>query len=323
MELRVLIDSGGKTYEPVAEDGLSLELCRRGSPGKLTFSVLKDEVLSFTEGDLVRLRVDGTDLFRGYVFTKGRSAGPKIDVTAYDQLRYLKNKDTIRFENMTASGRIRSIAERFGLVCGEIEETGVMLEDGTAENESLFDMALGALDETSARNGRLYALYDDYGKLAVRDVRNLFVNILIDAQTGESFDYTSSINEDTYNQVKLTYVDQDTKLAQSVVEKSDEGIRDWGVLQYHETVQEESWASAPELARIRLGQYNRKKRNLTVKNAFGDTRVRGGSLLAVSLDLGDMVLNGQVMMVEKVKHTFQNEAHRMDLTLAGAGEFIA
>ena len=70
-----------------------------------------------------------------------------------------------------------------------------------------------------------------------------------------------------------------------------------------------------------LQLYNRKTRNLQITNAFGDARVRAGSLLVVNLDLGDVKLKN-FMLVEKVKHCFKKEGHFMDLTLRG-GEFIA
>ena len=70
-----------------------------------------------------------------------------------------------------------------------------------------------------------------------------------------------------------------------------------------------------------LTLYNSKKRNLTIKNAFGDTRVRAGSMLIVNLDLGDIKLKN-FMLVEKVKHSFKSDAHFMDLTLWGGG-FVA
>ena len=62
--------------------------------------------------------------------------------------------------------------------------------------------------------------------------------------------------------------------------------------------------------------YNQKTRSLQIKNALGDVRVRGGSLIIVNLDLGDVKLKN-FMLVEKAKHTFKNNEHFMDLTLVG------
>ena len=69
-------------------------------------------------------------------------------------------------------------------------------------------------------------------------------------------------------------------------------------------------------AKALLELYNQKTKGLTIKNALGDVRVRGGSLIIVNLDLGDVKLKN-FMLVEKAKHTFKNGEHFMDLTLKG------
>lgn len=75
------------------QDDVTWELTRKGAPGKLTFKVLKDAALNFSR-DTVQFNYEGVNLFFGYVFTKEHNKDTSILVTAYDQLRYLKNKDT-------------------------------------------------------------------------------------------------------------------------------------------------------------------------------------------------------------------------------------
>ena len=65
-----------------------------------------------------------------------------------------------------------------------------------------------------------------------------------------------------------------------------------------------------------LELYNAKTRNLTVKNAFGDVRVRAGSMVVVILNLGDIQVKN-LMLVEKCKHEFKESQHLMTLTLRG------
>lgn len=99
----ILIQHDSSIQYPAVEEGVKLTLERKGTPGKLTFTVVKDATLNFQEGDPVKLTVDGTPMFYGFVFTKNRGKGNTIDVVAYDQLRYLKNKDTIVDEGLKAS----------------------------------------------------------------------------------------------------------------------------------------------------------------------------------------------------------------------------
>lgn len=63
MKVDLIIQSGGTIFYPAVEEGITLDLERKGSPGKLKFSVVKDDVISFQEGDAVKLAVDGTDIF--------------------------------------------------------------------------------------------------------------------------------------------------------------------------------------------------------------------------------------------------------------------
>lgn len=56
----------------------------------------------------------------------------------------------------------------------------------------------------------MYVLYDDFGKLCLKNLERMKVGLVIDEETGENFDYESSIDSDTYNQIKLTYDNSDT-----------------------------------------------------------------------------------------------------------------
>ena len=129
MSIELLIQNGSTIYYPVVEEGVSLTWERKGTPGKLEFTVIKDGVLNFQEGNPVKLTVNGTTMFYGFVFTKSRKANSvTIDVVAYDQLRYLKNKDTITEEGLKASDLLKRLAADFRLNLGSVEDTGYTLE---------------------------------------------------------------------------------------------------------------------------------------------------------------------------------------------------
>ena len=57
---------GSKLFEPIVLGGVQWETAQKGEPGKLTFTVVKDDVISFNEGAKVTLLVDGKLLFVGY-----------------------------------------------------------------------------------------------------------------------------------------------------------------------------------------------------------------------------------------------------------------
>ena len=47
IELLIGNDTGTKAYFPAVEEGIEWSTERKGTPGKLTFKVLKDDVLDF------------------------------------------------------------------------------------------------------------------------------------------------------------------------------------------------------------------------------------------------------------------------------------
>ena len=319
MAVEILIQHGSSIQYPAVEEGAKLTFERKRTPGKLTFTVVKDVALNFQEGDPVKLTVDGTPMFYGFVFTKSRDKGNTIDVTAYDQLRYLKNKDTITEEGLKASDLLKRIATDFRLNLGTVEDTGYTFETIVEENQTLFDMVQNALDETLRQTKQLFILYDDCGSLTLKNINSLKTDLLIDAETAENFDYSSSIDEQTYNKIKLAFNNEATGKRESYVAQDGEKMNQWGVLQYFEQIQSATGAAAK--ADALLGLYNQKTRKLTVKNAFGRPDIRAGSAVMVSLNLGDIIAN-QFLVVEKVTHIFKGDEHMMDLSLIG-GEFIA
>lgn len=282
----------------------------RKSAGKLTFRVLKDEALSFTEGDVVA--IDG--VFFGYVFSKSRDKEGIISVTAYDQMVYLaKNKDTIVYKNKSASEVLLALADDFLLSVGDVDDTGTKLS-AVEDNASILDIVYNALDETTAATGEMYVLFDDYGRLCLKSLGTQAVGILIDENAGQNFDYTSSIDDGVYNQVKLVYNNADTGRREVYIARDGKNIEKWGLLQHFGELK------APAMGQFKadtlLSLYNQKRRSLSIKGVMGDFRVRAGKLVAVRLALGDVSLE-QFMLVEACTHRISADEHTMDLKLRG------
>ena len=113
--------------------------------------------MNFQEGNPVKLTVNGTTMFYGFVFTKSRKANSvTIDGVAYDQLRYLKN--TITEEGLKASDLLKRLAADFRLNLGSVEDTGYTLETIVEEDSTLFDMIQNAHDETLMNKDQLFCL---------------------------------------------------------------------------------------------------------------------------------------------------------------------
>lgn len=315
----ILIEND-KIYLPCLEGDVTLDYERKGSPGTLKLNVIQDSILNIQEGNPIRFRYRGNNAFYGYIFTKKRKDNGIIELTCYDQLRYLKNKDTLIYSKKKYSDLLKMIADDYGLKCGTIEDTGYVIESRVEEG-TLLDILANASDLTVINKGKLYVLYDDFGKLCLKDIQSMLLPILVDEDTAESYDYSSTIDDNVYNRIKLA-VDND-KTGERELYITNDAVNQsvWGVLQYYEKLSDVTSTTVKEKGSTLLKYYNKKQRTLKIKNCMGDIRVRGGSSLVVKLDLPDMKVQNY-MVVEKVKHTFNDDGHRMDLDVSGIkGEF--
>lgn len=317
-EVRITIQHGTTIFEPPVEEGIQLEWERTGSPGKLTFTTVKiaNAGMNFSEGDRVCLYYDNKPVFVGYVFTKKRDKEQRIEVTCYDQIRYLKNKYTYVFENKTATQIVKALCDDFGLNIGTMENTAYVISVIAEENIAAMDIILEVLEDTLANTGNMFVFYDDAGSLQIRNVSNMISSTLIFEESAENFDYSSSIDDETYNNIVLYYKGDDETI--TIYSASDaNNIAQWGMLRYFESV--DTPTAAQNKANSLLKLYNKKTRELKITEAFGDITVRGGTMIPVKLNLGDINVSNY-MLVDKVVHTFEHGHHTMDLTLEGAWE---
>lgn len=312
---------GSKLYEPIVLGGVQWETAQKGEPGKLTFTVVKDEIISFNEGAKVTLNIDGTPLFVGYVFTKTRNKDHHIQVVAYDQLRYFKNKDVYVYKNKTASELVKMLAADYKLTVGTVEDTGYKIKQRVEDGQTLFDIVENALKITQDSTNKVFVLYDDAGKITLKNIQSMKLKTVIDDETAEDFDYSSSIDGETYNSIKLVKEVGKGKKKRNVTAavKDDGTMAQWGRLQYYEKISDDINLQAR--AESLLKQYNHKTRSLRIQGALGDPTVRAGCMLPVMLNLGDIVHNSY-LICQRVIHTWEQGHHRMDIELAGGDRFV-
>ncbi|HBF2285692.1 cell wall hydrolase [Clostridioides difficile] len=321
-DVRLVIAHWEDFYEPVVLDGITWEIERRGTPSKLEFTIVMDDILEFCEGNSVRLYFKGIGIFYGYIFQKKRDKENHIKIVAYDQLRYFKNKDTYVYSNKTASELVKMLAKDFNLKYNVIEDTKYKISR-VEENKTLFDMILTALDDTLREKKEMYVLYDDFGRITLKNVASMKLDTVMNNDVIEDFDYNSSIDSDTYTKIKLVRDNEESGKRDVYIAQDSAHMRSWGILQMFDTVDKNmSEAEIKQKCDILLKLYNKKTKSLSLKNALGDIRVRAGCLVPVFLDLGDIDLQNY-MLVEKVKHTFENNSHFMDLTLVDGDEFAS
>ena len=314
-------------FSPAVLDGLQWELHRKGTPGKLTFKVYKDDVLKMEYGDTIDVTWNGVQFFHGFVFRKERNKDKQWNVLAYDQIRYLLNKDTFSYEGKKASEVIKELAEDYELIVGDLDDTQFVIEKRREPNTTILDMIQNALDLTMIHTNKLYVLYDDCGKLTLKDIEKMQTGLYIDADTAQDYNYTGTIDKNCYNLIKLEVDDGDNghKVYYAPASTEDyeksETRKQWGVLQKFENVNPKS-QNPQDLANMYLEHYNRVCRTLTIKGAAGDLSVRGGSMMWININLGEDDMEqdssqAKQIIVEHVTHTFANGEHTMDMDVIG------
>lgn len=307
----LIIQNLTSAQELEPRSGVSLTRDRSGRPSTLSFSLPNVKGMNIANGNSVQFYKDGKPVFFGFIF-KITEDKDEVKITAYDQMRYLKNKDTIVYTGTTAD-LIKIIARSFRLNTGKLINTGYSMsriEDAT----TLMDMIQNSLDETLRNTKKLYTVYDDFGKIILEDVENMRLDILIDAESCESYSLDKNIDTNTYNKVKLYRNNKKTGARDIYITKDSDSMNKWGVLQFLDELKEGENGIAKANALLEL--YNKEANTLELKNVLGDIRVRGGSSVIVYLETREKKLSNY-MLVDSVKHSFQNEQHTMDLTLRG------
>lgn len=279
---------------------------------------MKTEGISFFEGDVVRVSVDGVLVFYGWIFTKSKDRWGVITVTCYDRLRYLKASASYSFYGQTAGDIIKQIAADFQLEVSQIEDTGYKIPSLIEEEQSCLDIISEAIQQTLLNTGKIYVVFDDGKGICLKEAGNMKSNVVLgDGSLVTEYTYKTDIDAQTYNSVKLARPNESTGKADTFIVQDSNNIKKWGLLQLYQKVEEEmNDAQVKARAMTTLKYYNQRMRTLSVES-LGVLGLRAGMMVLMNVsELGDISLK-QYVLLEKVTHTFSNDTHTMSFdTLA-------
>ena len=312
--LRLYIKSKLKVYEVNCVDEVVIdkeEFCA----SKLTFYVLKDDTISFNQGDGVSVKYDGEVLFYGYVFSKMRDKKNLIKVECYDQMRYMKNRRSYTRGKMSLSEVVRKLADDCALHTGEIDSCRELLPAVAADNVSLLDVVKRACAETRRMTGRRFILYDEGGRLNLKDEEKLVTDVLIDFSGAENYTYHDTIDEGVYNRIELYNDTKRLNLREVTIVSDKETMAEWGTLILSKKADDP--IRAKEEGERLLEEYNRVKREIVLKRVVGDRRFLPGCSVVLRAVMGDLVFDGFVR-IKRAVHHFKNNLYFADLYVDGS-----
>ena len=317
IELIVQNNNDGKIYDisDLIQD-IEVDTEIEETPGKLTFDFIhiNPNIQYISEGSPISLKVDNNNVFWGYVFKIGKKKG-KVSLTAYDQLRYFKNKDTYVFSNLSCEGIFTKICKDRQIQYKVINGCNHILPERINDNKTFAEMIQYSFDKTLIDIGKWYFMRDNFGTLEMLEVSKQQTNLAIgDESLLIDYDYESSIDDDTYNQVKLVKENKETKKREIYIVKDSSNIKKWGLLQLYETVDEKAnEAQIKEKAEQLLKHHNKPKRTLKL-DCLGDFRVKVGcGVYLIIKDLENDIPYKKDVIVTKVTHSFKNCSHKMNL----------
>lgn len=287
---------------------------RTGQPGKFAFTYLKDKDVTFTEGDVVRFSVDGQVQFYGWVFTRSETRWGEVSVTCYDRLRYLKANASYTFYSQSAGDILRQIAGDLQLDVGTVEDTGYKLPSLVEQDQTCLDILQTAIEQTLLNTGRVFVLYDDGQGLALQEAANMMSDVVIgDRSLLTDYTYTTDIDKQTYNSIKLVRPNEETGRADVYIQEDSGTIGQWGLLQLYQKVDgDANEAQIKAQAAATLEYYNRVLKTLKI-SSLGVPGLHAGQMILVKADgMGDTGVS-QYVMLERVSHRWENGVHTMDL----------
>ena len=175
---------------------ISYSTTLEGQPGKLTFTLEKDpnEILTLTNGDVVKFWCEDAKVFYGYIFSLKTDSKQKCQVTAYDQLRYLQNHDFVFMQDMNLKTFFEKICTESKITKFKVLGQALKLTDADKLHDyffndvSYFDMFQHAIAETNnhyiteggdsmlsdteGTKAYKFFLRDNFGTLELNDIEN-------------------------------------------------------------------------------------------------------------------------------------------------------
>lgn len=314
--MEILIDNRkGEVYEiPVKAFEWKTE--RIGKASSFEAEMFNDKPLQFPVegGAIIRATEGKNNIFYGFAFEDGIRKSGDMTLKAYDQLRYLKNQDTYVMPTSTATAAIKRIAELLNLKTGVLEDTKFTVPGIVEDDKEAFDVVTKFLDSTLIATNRNFVLFDNFGKLDLRNIDNLVIPAddfyIGDDSLLYDYEYTKSIDKETYNKIKFVRDNKDSGKRETFIAQDSANIAKWGLLQQFRKVDENMTnAQIKELVERSIKVHNKVTKTLEL-SCLGNWKVRAGRMFYLYIEtLGFK----DYVMVDECNHRWQEGVHTMEL----------
>lgn len=307
--------------------------------GTLTFKLLHDECQRlFSNGDRVRLYLDGRCYFCGFIFNINYSSKNDMQVTAFDYLRYFKSplsymKSQLKTQDgsmgMTASQIFQKLCQDLAIPYSVIDASDVPIPAQNWDMKTGFNIMDFAITQSlinSPEDNRQYytfyhetsfdkdnknkdnqnykdtELFKTSGQLQFCSRNNLTVDVPITDELIIKYNYESSIDKQSYNEIIL-YKDQKTYLSKTGKtlkngKKTGTRLRKsasnnllkgrWGYLPYYHKCPDDYTEAQMQNVANQLRDILGRETHSIQLSCYGIIGLRAGQLVAVGIsDIGN------------------------------------
>lgn len=295
---------------------LTLKTERAGSAATLTGELADTSEHIPRMGATVRLKVDGILMFYGHVFQTSMDKFGVVSFTAYDILRYLKNTYSAYYpRTYKISDVITDIAIANNLSVGKIADAPTQGYRLLIDNESGFDVISKLVDIGTILSGRILVFYAQGRDLMLSYADEMISDVLVgDNSLATEYTLTTSIDEDTYNQIFLYRESETSGCRHFATASDDNNTKKWGVLRLTESVDDVmSNEQLNDRAQKMLQMKNRELKSMSI-TALGVVGLRAGMMINIHFpSLKDTISRKQTVILDSVTHNFEDGNHTMTL----------
>lgn len=299
--INILITDSGGTYDAtkfvdtVTWSGEYTQCART-----LKFNLVMEQTNSTVPcnvGDSVIFKSDGQLLFDGFIVSRQKNTGSnKIEIQCFDRGFYLnRNKGVYKFSGQTPENIVKRICADFGILTGEIAETGIPITRNFI-GVSLYQIIMTAYTLAAEKTKASYMPMFKGDRFCIVEKRINSETMVIEGGANLMEASCTESIEKMVNQVVI--YNQDDKIVKTL--KNDEFIRLYGLMQ--EYIKQGDNDSESEKKAQKTLDDNGFSQKMTVEELGGVSNITGGTVVVREPYTGVYGL----FYIDSDTHTWQN-----------------
>lgn len=299
-----------------------------GNAGTMDTSYVQHDNLDLVEGDILSLKVDGVNLFYGWIFKKTISAHDSVKLKVYDIKRYLAYKDVDVTGNETIDQFFERVCKMMKINYKVVHKSNYIIPTKIHDGETYNNMLQYAIDQTFIGTGLRFCVRANGNVLELMECSQQKTDLIIgDKSLLTDFQFNTDI-ENTYTTFKVQREvgsEEQKKMndvqkvinRKTLVSQDNENVKRWGVLQFYEK-KDAKWTDAQLAQHLELLKrvYNKQTKTLKV-DALGHTDCLPGNM--VTLLISDLerekVAQGTYALITSATHTISHNDYTMSLNV--------